>query len=74
MSFSPSVYPVCPLEKLLEMKVYQFVPFVPPEEENIFLDAMPGCTHTRWHPLARAEEDLDPPRSQGGQVLPHPVG
>ena len=45
------VYPVCPLEKLLEMKVYQFVPFVPPEEENIFLDAMPGCTHTRWHPL-----------------------
>lgn len=44
-------YPVCPLEKLLEMNVYQFVPFVSPEEEKIFLDAMPGCTHTRWHPM-----------------------
>lgn len=44
-------YPVCSVEKLLEMKVYQFVPFVSQTEERIFLDAMPGCTHTRWHPL-----------------------
>ena len=43
-------YPVCPLEKLLESKVYQFVPFVPSGEEKLFLDVMPGCTYTRWHP------------------------
>lgn len=43
-------YPVCPLERLLEMKVYQFVPFVTQEEEAQFLNAMPGCIHTRWHP------------------------
>ena len=44
------LYPVCPLEKLLEGKVYQFVPFVTPEEEGLFLEAMPGCVSTRWHP------------------------
>lgn len=44
------LYPVCPLERLLEMNVYQFVPLVTREEEQAFLDAMPGCTHTRWHP------------------------
>lgn len=44
------LYPVCPLEQMLEGKVYQFVPFVTPGEEKLFLDVMPGCTHTRWHP------------------------
>jgi len=44
------LYPVCQLERLLEGKVYQFVPFVTPEEEGMFLDVMPGCIHTRWHP------------------------
>lgn len=44
------LYPVCPLEWMLEGKVYQFVPFVPAGEEGLFLDAMPGCTYTRWHP------------------------
>lgn len=45
------LYPVCPLEQMLTMKVYQFVPFVAPNEEQVFLDAMPGCAYTRWHPL-----------------------
>ncbi len=44
------LYPVRAPEWMLEGKVYQFVPFVAPEEERLFLDAMPGCTHTRWHP------------------------
>lgn len=44
------LYPVCPLEQLLSGKVYQFVPFVAAGEEGLFLDAMPGCTYTRWHP------------------------
>lgn len=43
-------YPVCPLEQMLNGKVYQFVPFVANGEEKLFLDAMPGCTCTRWHP------------------------
>lgn len=43
-------YPVCPLEKLISGEVYQFVPFVTPEEAKPFLDMMPGCIHTRWHP------------------------
>lgn len=43
------LYPLCPLERLLEGGVYQFVPFVTPEEEKLFLDAMPGCVSTRWH-------------------------
>ena len=46
-----TLYPVCPLEWMLKGKVYQFVPFVPPNEEGPFLDAMPGCTYTRWHPM-----------------------
>lgn len=44
------LYPVKDPAWLLEGKVYQFVPFVDPEEEKLFLDAMPGCVHTRWHP------------------------
>ena len=44
-------YPACPLEELLSGRVYQFVPFVTPEEERPFLDAMPNCIHTRWHPM-----------------------
>lgn len=44
-------YPVCPLEELLSGRVYQFVPFVTPEEAKPFLDVMPGCIHTRWHPM-----------------------
>lgn len=44
------LYPVCALEQLLSGKVYQFVPFVTPGEEGPFIDAMPGCTYTRWHP------------------------
>lgn len=44
------LYPVRGPEWLLEGKVYQFVPFVPAGEEGMFLDAMPGCRHTRWHP------------------------
>lgn len=44
------LYPVKDPAWLLEGKVYQFVPFVDPKEEKLFLDAMPGCVHTRWHP------------------------
>lgn len=44
------LYPVCPLEQLLSGRIYQFVPFVTPGEESLFLDVMPGCTYTRWHP------------------------
>lgn len=44
------LYPVKDATWLLEGKVYQFVPFVDPHEEELFYAAMPGCTHTRWHP------------------------
>lgn len=44
------LYPLCPLERMLEGKVYQFIPFATPGEEGLFLDVMPGCIHTRWHP------------------------
>lgn len=44
------LYPLRGPEWLLEGKVYQFVPFVTPEEEALFLNAMPNCTHSRWHP------------------------
>lgn len=44
------LYPVRGPEWLLEGKVYQFVPFVTPEEEPMFLTAMPNCMHSRWHP------------------------
>lgn len=55
------LYPVRSPEWLLEGKVYQFVPFVTPEEEELFLAAMPGCERTRWH-----SEGIDiVPRSGG---------
>ena len=43
-------YPLCPAERMLTDKIYQFVPLVKPEEEELFLSVMPHCTHTRWHP------------------------
>ncbi len=43
-------YPVRPPEWMLERKIYQFIPLVEAGEEALFLDAMPHCTHTRWHP------------------------
>ena len=43
------MYPVRDPAWLLEGKVYQLAPLVTPEEERIFLDAMPGCMSTRWH-------------------------
>jgi len=44
------LYPVCPLERMMEGRVYQFVPFVTSGEESRFLNVMPGCIYTRWHP------------------------
>ena len=44
------LYPVRDAAWMLEGKVYQFVPFVEPEQEALFLDAMPNCVSTRWHP------------------------
>lgn len=44
-------YPVRPLEWLLTGKIYQLAPFVGPGEEGPLLAAMPGCMHTRWHPM-----------------------
>ncbi len=43
------MYPVRDPAWLLEGKVYQLAPFVTPEEEGVFLAAMPGCMSTRWH-------------------------
>ena len=43
------MYPVRDPAWLLEGRVYQLAPFVTPEEEGIFLAAMPGCVSTRWH-------------------------
>ncbi|MCI8915823.1 MAG: Cof-type HAD-IIB family hydrolase [Oscillospiraceae bacterium] len=43
------LYPVRDPAWLLEGKVYQFVPLVTPEEEELFLAAMPHCVRTRWH-------------------------
>ena len=37
-------------EWALTNKVYQFVPMVGPEDEELFLPVMPHCDHTRWHP------------------------
>ena len=37
-------------EWVLDHKVYQFVPLVGPEDEELFLSVMPHCDHTRWHP------------------------
>lgn len=45
-----AVYPVRDPAWMLEGKVYQFVPFVELAEEHFFLDVMPGCVSTRWHP------------------------
>lgn len=58
------LYPVRGPEWLLEGKVYQFVPLVNPEEETLFLDAMPGCLHTRWH-----SEGIDIIPRNGGKVI-----
>lgn len=44
------LYPVRSPEWLLEGRVYQFVPFVEPAEEELFLTAMPNCSCSRWHP------------------------
>lgn len=57
-----NLYPVRSPEWLLEGKVYQLAPFVTPEEEKLLLDAMPGCTHTRWHP-----KGIDILRKDGGK-------
>ena len=46
------VYPVRAPEAALEESVYQFVPFVLPGEEGLFLSRMPHCMATRWHPHA----------------------
>lgn len=45
------LYPVRDPAWLLEGRVYQLAPFVTPEEERLFVEAMPGCIHTRWHPM-----------------------
>lgn len=59
-----ALYPVKGATWLLEGKVYQFVPFVKPEEEKLFLDAMPNCIHTRWHP-----EGIDIIPLSGGKAV-----
>lgn len=41
---------VKPPEWMLEEKIYQFVPMVGPEDEELFLSVMPRCVYTRWHP------------------------
>lgn len=58
------LYPVRDPAWLLEGKVYQFVPFVAPDEEKLFLDAMPNCLHTRWHP-----KGIDIIPRGGGKVI-----
>ncbi|HIT24971.1 MAG TPA: Cof-type HAD-IIB family hydrolase [Candidatus Enterenecus avicola] len=44
-------YPVMPAQRMVEHKVYQFIPLVNKEEEHLFVSVMPGCSYTRWHPL-----------------------
>ena len=46
------VYPLRAPEAALKEKVYQFVPFVLPGEEQLFLPLMPHCMATRWHTRA----------------------
>lgn len=58
------LYPIKDPAWLLEGKVYQFVPFVFPEEETQFLEAMPNCVHTRWHP-----KGIDIIPRNGGKVV-----
>ena len=55
------VPPVAPLERILQHKLYQIAAYVPHQQEEIFLQLMPGCKATSWHPL---ELDLFP-RSGG---------
>ncbi len=55
------LYPVRDPAWLLEGRVYQLAPFVTPEEEGVFLAAMPGCMSTRWH-------------TQGIDILPRDGG
>ena len=35
---------------MLEHKIYQFIPLVGEGVEQVFLDVMPHCVSTRWHP------------------------
>ena len=44
-------YPVLSAQRMLEGKVYQFIPLVNQEEEHLFVSVMPGCSYSRWHPL-----------------------
>ncbi len=44
------LFDIRPPEWMLETKIYQFVPLVGPEDEDLFLSVMPHCIHTRWHP------------------------
>lgn len=44
------LFDVMPPEWMLEEKIYQFVPMVGPEDEDLFLSVMPHCVYTRWHP------------------------
>lgn len=44
-------YPVMSPQRMLEHKVYQFIPLVNQAEEHLFVSVMPGCSYTRWHPL-----------------------
>ena len=55
-------YPVRSPAWLLEGRIYQIAPFVTPEEEQMLLAAMPGCTHSRWHP-----KGIDIVRRDGGK-------
>lgn len=55
------LYPVRDPAWLLEGKIYQLAPLVTPEEEGVFLAAMPGCMSTRWY-------------SQGIDILPRDGG
>ena len=43
-------YEVQPPEWMLEHSIYQLAPLVEPGEEELFLQVMPHCTYTRWHP------------------------
>lgn len=43
-------YPIRPPEWMLEHKIYQFIPLVGEGVEQVFLDVMPHCVSTRWHP------------------------
>ena len=57
------LWEIRPPEWMLDHKVYQFVPMIGPEDEDLFLPAMPHCTHTRWHP-----KGIDILPSSGGKA------